>query len=320
MVTPLSLPTAASRSSMSTRAVLALLVVTAIWGSTFFMLKDVITRTPVMDFLAVRFLIATLVLWAIRPMSVARLTKAERWQGLALGLFCGLAQLLQGIGLQTTSAAVSGFVTGMYVVLTPVLGALVLGMRLTKAVWAAVALSTVGLGMLSLQGLSIGPGEALTLLGAVFLAGQILGLGRWSSSRNAYGLAVIQLAVITVVCAIGAAPGGITLPSTRGDWVVLMYMALAAGAATFVVQSWAQAHIPPTRAAIVMTMEPVWAAVFAVALGGEVLGPRAAIGGLLVVAAMYVVELGPRRRRTRAATLSTPTAGPPSQSEAAVTT
>lgn len=296
MVSSISLPAAASRAPVATRAVLALLVVTAIWGSTFFMLKDVISRTPVMDFLAVRFLIATLVLYAIRPRAVARLTRTELRQGLLLGLFCGLAQLLQGIGLQTTSASVSGFVTGMYVVLTPVLGALLLGMHLTRKVWAAVGLSTIGLGLLSLQGFSMGTGEALTLLGAVFIAGQILGLARWSNGHNSYGLAVLQLAVMTVVCAIGAAPGGLTLPSTRSDWLVLLYLAVVAGALTFVVQSWAQAHMAPTRAAIVMTMEPVWAVAFAVVLGGEVLGPRAVLGGLLMVVAMYVVELRPRKR------------------------
>lgn len=282
---------------MATRAVLALLVVTAVWGSTFFMLKDAISRTPVMDFLAVRFLIATVVLWAIRPRAVARLTSAERRQGLLLGVFCGLAQLLQGVGLQTTSASVSGFVTGMYVVLTPILGALLLGMHLSRRVWVAVGLSTAGLAVLSLQGFSIGAGEALTLLGAVFIAAQILGLARWSTPQNAYGLSVLQLAMITVVCGLGAAPGGLALPSVGGDWMVLLYMAVVAGAGTFLVQSWAQAHIPPTRAAIVMTMEPVWAAVFAVALGGEVLGLRASLGGLLVVGAMLLVELRPRKRR-----------------------
>jgi drug/metabolite transporter (DMT)-like permease len=297
MTTPLSLITAA-RSTAATRAVLGLLVVTAVWGSTFFMLKGVITRVPVMDFLAVRFLLATIALWLIRPRAIRALTPAERRQGLLIGLFCGGAQVLQGIGLQSTSASVSGFVTGMYVVLTPVLGALVLGMHLTRTVWVAVGLSTLGMAVLSLQGFSLGGGELLTLLGAVLLAAQILALGRWCNRRNAYGLALIQLAVMTVMCAGFAVPSGLVLPSNTGDWLVLLYMALIAGAVAMLVQAWAQAHIAPTRAAIVMTMEPVWAAVFAVALGGEVLGVRTVLGGALVVAAMYLVELAPRRRRT----------------------
>ena len=281
-------------------AVVAVLAITAVWGSTFFMLKDTIERVPVLDFLAVRFLLATAALWLIRPRSVSALSRRELRAGVVLGLLCGAGQVFQGVGLETTSASVSGFVTGMYVVFTPLLGALVLRIRVAKAVWAAVALATAGLALLSLQGLAIGRGEALTLVGAVFLAAHILGLARWSSGRNAVGLTVVQLATMTVVCGIGALPGGITTPTTSVDWLVLVYMALVAGAGALVVQTWAQSQLPATRAAIIMTMEPVWAAAFAVALGGEVLGPRAVAGGLLVVAAMYVVELGPGSPESRA--------------------
>lgn len=287
------------RFSAPTLSVLGLLVVTAVWGSTFFLLKDVITRVPVMDFLAVRFLLATAVLWALRPRAVRLLSRTEWRHGLVLGLLYGAGQVLQGVGLQSTSASVSGFVTGMYVVFTPLLGALLLGIRIARSVWVAVGLATTGLAMLSLQGLSIGVGEALTLAGALFLAAHIIGLARWSNGRNTFGLSVVQLATITIVCGGSAIPGGLTLPSVPADWAVLVYMALVAGAASLVIQTWAQAHIPPTRAAIVMTMEPVWAAGFAVGLGGEELGLRAVAGGLLVVAAMYVVELGPRRSRAR---------------------
>ena len=86
------------------------------------------------------------------------------------------------------------------------------------------------------------------------------------------------------------------LPSRTGDWAVLVYMALVAGALALLVQTWAQAHLSPTRAAIIMTMEPVWAGLFAVLLGGEVLGARVLVGGAMVLAAMYLVELAPRRR------------------------
>jgi drug/metabolite transporter (DMT)-like permease len=223
------------------------------------------------------------------------LTSAERRNGVLLGVVYGGAQVLQTVGLQSTSASVSGFVTGMYVVFTPLLGALLLQARIGRTVWTAVALATAGLAVLSLQGLAVGTGEALTLASAVLYAAHIVGLGVWSTSGNALGLTVVQLLTITVVCGAGAAPGGLSLPATAGDWGALLYMAVVAGAMALVVQTWAQAHLPATRAAIIMTMEPVFAGLFAVLFGGERLGARVVVGGAMVLAAMYLVELGPRR-------------------------
>ena len=285
----------ALRPSRTTLAVLGLLAVTATWGSTFFLLKGVVERIPVTDFLAVRFGLAAVAVWLLAPRSVMLLTALERRNGVLLGLVYGGAQVLQTVGLQTTSASVSGFVTGMYVVFTPLLGALLLRARIGRTVWCAVALATVGLAVLSLQGLAVGTGEALTLASAALYAAHIVGLGAWSSGRNALGLTVVQLVTITLVCGAGAVPGGLALPQTAGDWGSLVYMALIAGALALVVQTWAQAHLPATRAAIIMTMEPVFAGLFAVLLGGERLGPRVVLGGALVLTAMYLVELGPRR-------------------------
>ena len=282
------------RVPTSALAVLGLLGVTAAWGSTFFLLKDVVERVPVSDFLAVRFALAAAAVWLIAPRSVARLTPAERRSGVLLGVVYGAAQLLQTVGLQSTSASVSGFVTGMYVVFTPLLGALLLRAHIGRLVWAAVALSTAGLAVLSLQGFAIGGGEALTLASALLYAVHIVGLGVWSTGRSALGLTVVQLLTITVVCGLGAAPGGVVLPQSGSDWFALVYMALVAGALALVVQTWAQAHLAATRAAIIMTMEPVFAGLFAVLLGGERLGLRVVVGGGLVLAAMYLVELGPR--------------------------
>jgi drug/metabolite transporter (DMT)-like permease len=289
------LPVTRARTPTTVLAVLGLLGVTAAWGSTFFLIKDVVERIPVSDFLAVRFALAAVALWLLAPRSVSRLTAAERRSGVVLGVVYGGAQLLQTVGLQHTSASVSGFVTGMYVVFTPLLGALLLRARIGGVVWVAVGLATTGLGVLSLQGLAIGGGEALTLASAVLYAVHIVGLGVWSSARSAIGLTVVQLVTITVVCGIGAAPGGVVLPQTGDDWFALVYMALVAGALALVVQTWAQAHLAATRAAIIMTMEPVFAGLFAVLLGGERLGLRVVVGGGLVLAAMYLVELGPRR-------------------------
>jgi drug/metabolite transporter (DMT)-like permease len=277
-------------------ASLALLSVTASWGSTFFLIKDLLDRIPTTDFLAVRFAIASVAMLLVAPRAVLRLSPAVRRHAVVLGVVYGLAQILQTAGLAHTPASVSGFITGLYVVCTPLLAAVVLKSRIGPATWAAVALATAGLGVLTLSGLSVGYGEALTFVSAILYAVHIVGLGAWSKPGDALGMSILQLVVITLVCLVATAPDGIVLPATPGDWVSLVYMALVAGAAALVAQTWAQGHLAPTRAAIIMSMEPVFAATFAVALGGEDVTTRLLVGGSMVLAAMLVVELVPRRK------------------------
>jgi drug/metabolite transporter (DMT)-like permease len=285
-----------SERRTSLLATLALLAITAAWGSTFFLTKDLVTRVPVLDYLAVRFAIASLAVFLIFPKAVGRLSPQTRRSAVVLGLLYGVAQMLQTTGLTTTAASVSGFVTGTYVVATPIFAALLLRHRIGAITWGAVALAMVGLGVLTLSGLSIGYGEALTFVSALLYALHIVGLGAWSNALEAMGMTIIQLAVITVVCFVATIPDGVVLPSTTGDWAAVLYMALVAGALTMAGQTWAQAHLPPTRTAIIMSMEPVFATFFAVLLGGESLTIRMLIGGALVLAAMLIVEITPRRK------------------------
>lgn len=273
---------------------LTLLVTAAVWGSTFFMLKDTLTRLPVPDFLALRFALAALVLVVVRPRAVLTLSARTRRRAIALGALYGTAQILQTVGLTHTAASVSGFITGLYVVLTPLLAATVARVRLPPRVWLAVALATAGLAALGLRGGSLGVGELVTLAAAALYAAHIVGLGQWSAPGESYALTVLQMAVIALICSVAALPGGIALPATGRDWAVLIYTALAAGALALLAQTWAQARMSASRAAIVMSMEPVFAAAFAVAFGGESLTTRMLVGGALVVTAMLIVDLGAR--------------------------
>ncbi len=285
-------------------ATLMLLLVTAVWGSTFFLIRDLVVTVPPTDFLAVRFAIAAALMFALFRRQTLALSRADLRLGVGLGVLYGLAQVLQTIGLQHTDASVSGFVTGTYVVLTPVLGALLLRDRIDRVTWAAVLLTTAGLAVLSLRGFAVGFGEGVTLASAVLYAGHIIVLGRWSTPSAAVGLATVQAAVIALVASVGAVPGGVTLPAGAGQWASLLYMAVVAGALALWAQTWAQAHLTATRAAIVMAMEPVFAAFFAVLFGGESLTVRLLLGGALVVGSMYLVELRGMlaRRRRRGAT------------------
>ncbi|WP_312855998.1 DMT family transporter [Nocardioides stalactiti] len=280
-------------------AAAALLAMTACWGSTFFLIKDLLERVPTVDFLAVRFLIAGAAMLLVAPRAIARLSPETRRRAVLLGSLYGVAQILQTAGLAHTPASVSGFITGLYVVATPLIAAAVLRTRITALTWAAVALATAGLGVLTLDGFSIGYGEAITLVAAILYACHIVGLGAWSTPADALGMSILQVLVIATICLVGAlvsGEAGIVLPERGGDWVSVVYMALVAGAAAMLAQTWAQAHLPPTRSAIIMSMEPVFAAFFAVLLGGESVTSRMVGGGLMVLTAMVLVELLPRRK------------------------
>jgi drug/metabolite transporter (DMT)-like permease len=276
-------------------ATAALLALAACWGSTFFLIKDLLDRVPTLDFLAVRFTIASLALLVVAPKAIGRLSPVVRRHAMVLGALYGVAQILQTSGLAHTPASISGFVTGLYVVLTPLLAAAILRTRIPPVTWVAVVLATVGLGVLALNGLSIGYGELITLSSAVLYALHIVGLGAWSSAQDAVGMTILQIMVIAVLCTLATAPDGIVLPDRTGDWVSVAYMAVIVGALGLLGQTWAQAHLAPTRSAIIMSMEPVFASLFAVWLGGEDVTTRLLLGGGMVLVAMLTVELAPRR-------------------------
>ncbi len=276
-------------------ATAALLALTACWGSTFFLIKDLLDRVPTLDFLALRFAIASIALLVVAPRALGRLSPVVRRHAAVLGLLYGVAQILQTSGLAHTPASVSGFVTGLYVVFTPLLAAAILRSKIPPITWVAVALATIGLGILALRGLSVGYGELITLSSAVLYALHIVGLGAWSTAKDAVGMTILQIMVIALVCTLATVPDGIVLPTRTSDWVSVAYMAVIVGALGLLGQTWAQAHLPPTRVAIIMSMEPVFASAFAVSLGGEDVTARLLLGGSMVLVAMLTVELAPRR-------------------------
>ncbi len=275
---------------MNRLATIALLAVTAVWGSTFFLIKDLLDRVPASDFLALRFAIATVALLVIAPRAWLRLSAQTRRHAVIAGAVYGAAQMLQTVGLGYTDASVSGFITGLYVVATPVIAAGAFGIRIDRRVWGAVALATAGLAVLSLRGAALGYGESITFVCALLYAVHIVLLSRWTRAEDAIGMATVQMATITVIATVFAAPGGITLPDRAGDWWSVLYMAVVAGGLAMLAQTWAQAHLDAARSALVMTMEPVFAAGFAVALGSESLHARLVVGGLLVLSGMVLAE------------------------------
>lgn len=282
---------------MDLAAPASLMLMAILWGSTFFVIKDLLTRIDAADLLGVRFTIAALVLVAVLNRRL-RLTRTLLRDGLVMGGLYGSGQLLQTYGLAHTSASISGFLTGLYVVATPMLEAVLLAARVSRRVWLAVALATAGLGTLTIApGLGatrFGLGEALTVLSALAYAGHIVYTGRVTSEATVLRLSTVQTITIAVMCTVAALPGGIALPQRAWDWWAVGYLAVLCGALAVVLQVWAQARVEATRAAVIMSSEPIWAATFAIAAGQEDLAWRTVVGGTALVLAMILASLPDR--------------------------
>ena len=285
-------------------ALASLVLMAMLWGSTFFSMKALIGEIPVPDMLAVRFVIAASVV-AVLARKHWRMSRRTLRQGVVIGVIYGSAQLVQTYGLARTPASVSGFITGLYVVVTPFLAAWLLRERIAGLTWVAVVLATAGLGVLSLDPGSLtvraGAGEVLTLVSAVLYAGHIVAVDRYSSPVTALQLTNVELSVVALICLIAALPGGVSLPRTGAEWTWMIYLAVIAGAVPIFLQIWAQSYVESTTAAVIMAGEPVWAALFAVLFGGESVSWQMIVGGTVMVAAMVLVTMLPRLRRAGAA-------------------
>lgn len=272
-------------------APIALLSVAAMWGAAFVLMKAAILREDVNSFLFTRFAVAAVVLLIIRPKVVRHFSGDLLVKGFIAGTFLGLGYILQTMGLARTTAAVTGFVTGMYVIATPLIAAIILHQKVSKRTWTYVLIATVGLALLSLHGWSIGTGELLVLCSSVAFASHIIALGQWSSGRDPYALTVVQLATCAFLAGLASLRTGYHTPPDRGVWGVVVFTAIFATAIAFIIQTWSQAHMSSTKVAVILTMEVVFAAIFAVLFGGERLTLQIGLGGALVVSAMYKIVL-----------------------------
>jgi drug/metabolite transporter (DMT)-like permease len=269
----------------------ALLAVSASWGAAFVIMKPAIERQSVNSFLATRFTFAVLAMILLRPSVLRKINKEMLLKGSLAGLFLGTGYIFQTLGLARTGAAITGFVTGLYVVLTPLIAALFLKERITRFTWFCVVLATIGLGLLSLRGWSVGVGEALVFVSAIAFAAHIVTLSKWSFGLDAYALTIVQLSICALLTGVISLGQGYETPPDSGVWGVVIFTAVIATAVAFIVQTWSQAHMNSTKVAVILTMEVVFAALFAVAFGGESLTLQVSLGGAIVVLAMYLIVM-----------------------------
>ena len=278
----------------------ALVAIAAVWGLTFVMVQDAIELLPAMAFLAYRFLPAAALVALVFRRRVAALPAGGWRAGALMGAFLTAGYVFQTLGLEETTASNAGFITGLFVVLTPVLGAVLLRDRISAPAWVAAAVSAFGLYLLSGTGDLNLRGDGLVFLCAVAFAAHILVTARAVRRYDVGALLVVQLAVCGFFClGVAAVAGEIEPPRGTTVWSALIVTSLVASALWFFVQTFAQQHAAPARTALILASEPAFAGLFGYLLADERLSATAWIGAGLIMTAIVAVELVPRFRPPR---------------------
>ncbi|MGE5579111.1 MAG: DMT family transporter [Bacillota bacterium] len=307
---------------------LLLILVTVVWGTSFVMVKETISLMGPLTYIAVRFLVAALVLagWyflrerrgavprsdpptgsdsesagpppaegRVRP--GAGISREFLIGGLLTGFALFASYVTQTLGLVTVGAGKAAFITGMYVVIVPIASQVMLRAAPDRASIIGVALATVGLGLMSLKlPLEIAPGDFLVFLCAIGFAAHILLLGRYSGTGSSVLLTTIQLAVVSVGAFLWAAVTERPLRIPTESWGAILFTAVASTSFAFLAQTAAQRYTSATHTALIFSAEAVFGAFFAWLWAGEVLSAREIAGALFILGGMLVSELPVRRQ------------------------
>lgn len=261
-----------------------LIAITVIWGTTFAIVKEALDVLPVPLLLALRFTLAALALaWV-------RLDRRAWRPAVILGLLAFAGFATQTIGLNLTTASKAAFITGLNVILTPIVGSLWFKSRIPAKAYLAALIALTGLGLLTLTSFDgINSGDLWVLATALFYAYYIVYLGEVAGRVSALSLSAVQLWPMAALAWLWALPHLDLIPQVPlATWGVLVYLAVVATAIVTVAQTYAQRVVPAYVAAVIFVLEPVFAAVFAYWLLGEVLGLLGWVGGGLVVLAMLI--------------------------------
>jgi drug/metabolite transporter (DMT)-like permease len=280
----------------------ALICVAAVWGLTFPMVQDAVEVMPVVTFLAYRFLIAAAVVALVSRRELVRLSRSGWRGGAAMGVFLTAGYIFQTTGLERTTSSNTGFITGMFVVITPILGAILLKQRAGVLAWVAALVSAIGLLLLSGAGANDThlSGDLLVLVAAVSFSAHILVTDRVVRGHDIGALLVVQLLVCGAFCLLVAAiTGQLEVPRGAAVWSALAITSLIASAVGFFIQAYAQRHASPARTALILASEPAFAGLFAYLLKDETLGPVQWAGAALILASIVAVQLVPYLRPTR---------------------
>jgi drug/metabolite transporter (DMT)-like permease len=272
-------------------ALAALIAVTAVWGVTFVQVKDAVAIYPLFAFLAVRFVLATLALAGPAARRVPSLGRRGAGAAAALGLLLATGYGLQTAGLQRTTVSGTGFVTGMYVVLTPLIALAVFRTRIGVAAWVGVAVATAGLAMLAGIHAGSAGGDLLVLAAAAVYSLQIVLMERFAPRYDALAFTLVEMAAAAAgLLVVALARGDLGVPRGWTVWGALLVTGIFASALAYLVQTWAQRRTSATRTALAFTMEPVFAALFGYTLDGDRLGALGWGGCAAIMAGIVLAE------------------------------
>ena len=270
-------------------AILALILVTAVWGVTFVQVKDAVALYPLFAFLAVRFLIATGVLVVPGWRRMRGLGVKGGAEAALLGVLLAAGYALQTAGLSRTTVSSAGFVTGMYVVLTPLIALVLFRLQVGSAAWLGVGLATAGLAMLAGIHGGSATGDLLVLAAAAVYSLQIVLMERYAPRYDPFAFTLVEMLVAFTGLALAAIPTA-AVPRGWTVWGALVVTGVFASALGFLVQTWAQQRTSATRTALVFTLEPVWAALFGYTLAGDRLGVLGWGGCAVIMAGIVLAE------------------------------
>ena len=262
-----------------------LLLVTAVWGWTFVLVKNAITQYPTLPFLQLRFILALLVMAVLVHRLPAR---RELRLGIIVGAVLAAGYLTQTVGLTMTSPGNSGLITGLFVVFTPLIDRF-FGVKLRWWTLVAVAAALAGTVLLVGGPQGIGLGDILTIACALLFGLHIVLLSHWSPGLRSAPLAMVQMGACGLIFSAG---GSWTLRVPSQDvWIAIVITGVFASALAFYIQTWAQQHLSASRTALILTTEPAWAVAAAVILAGQRFGALQAAGAALVLTAIVGHEL-----------------------------
>ena len=273
------------------KPLLLLVAVTAVWGVTFVQVKDAVAIYPLFAFLALRFAIASCTLAAPGASRVRSLGRPGIGAAALAGALLGAGYALQTAGLERTSVSSTGFITGMYVVLTPLLALVCFRTRIGATTWCGVLLATVGLALLA--GVHGGSplGDLLVLAGAAVYSLQIVLMERYAPRYDALAFTLVEmLAAFAGLLVVAVLAGQLSVPHGWTVWGALLVTGVFASALAFLAQTWAQRRATATQTALAFSLEPVWAAFFGITLAGDRLGVTGWLGCLVIMAGIVIAE------------------------------
>lgn len=284
-----------------TKADLSLIFVTLGWGISFILTKNSLESMAPLNFLAIRFIVATTIAALFFMKRVKKMDSKVLIHGFIIGFVLYLGYIFQTIGLQYTTASNSGFITGFYVVLTPIMSTMILKERPSNPAIIGIVFALVGLALMSIkEGFHINIGDFLTFISAFAFALHIIVVGKYTSQHDSIVLGIIQIGVVGLLSLVGSlifeTP---TMPQAPGLWFNILVLAIVCTAGAFIIQNVAQRYTTATHTALIYVTEPVFAAFFAYILLNETLGTRGTIGAILIFIGMLNAEVVPAIKKRR---------------------